>query len=309
MECLDQCEDGHYPGDTWEAEDGCNTCECTEALEIACTLMECLDQCEDGHVPGESWEAGDGCNVCTCTEELLIMCTTLACPEICGELEAQYEALVTDNTACEKDADCQALQGQCGVGLGGCWELVNQTIKQDDLVSLGQKFSQAGCTQWMCKCMLPPVPACVEGVCSVKPDTEGKWAKIEGVFTREGGFFYQFVKYQLKDKVLFVSKSPEAEPCEVPVTEQDLAPILAAAEPVDWPGVKPSYKSPDNPFCCCDQFVYTLALVLTAKDGAVTNVSTNWCDESLFGGLMPEALVTFFESFVALGAVAEANCK
>jgi len=39
-------------------------------LEIECTLAECT--CEDGHLPGESWDADDGCNTCTCTEDLPI---------------------------------------------------------------------------------------------------------------------------------------------------------------------------------------------------------------------------------------------
>jgi len=75
--CVQACEDGHLAGETW-APDSCNTCWCTDSLEIECTLAECT--CEDGHLPGESWDADDGCNTCTCTEDLEIACTKMACP-------------------------------------------------------------------------------------------------------------------------------------------------------------------------------------------------------------------------------------
>ncbi|HEY3493477.1 MAG TPA: hypothetical protein VGK73_02280, partial [Polyangiaceae bacterium] len=48
------------PGETRTAEDGCNTCDCTDEGTWACTEIGCA--CTEG----ETVPAGDGCNTCTC---------------------------------------------------------------------------------------------------------------------------------------------------------------------------------------------------------------------------------------------------
>ncbi len=347
MACVDTCEDGHLVGDTWDAEDGCNTCTCTEDLTIACTEMACPSTCEDGHLPGESWDAGDGCNVCACTEDLQIACTAMICPETCdggylpGEsfpagdgcnvctctaeltiactkmlcpatcqtVEADYEKVISDNISCKSDADCQMLYGQCWIGLGGCYEFANQDLSQAVLDGLAKKFQELGCSGPVCKCAPPPAPACVDGQCGPAPEGTGPWTRVEGKFSKEGGFFYQFTSYLLANDVVTVYSAPDKVKCEVPVTNTDTAPLLPAAAAVDWPSVLPTYKNPENPFCCCDQFVYDLDVVLTAKDGTVTKVSTSWCDESMFGGTMPKPLTSFIETFVGVCALAATQCN
>ena len=71
--------DGHEVGETWDAEDGCNTCTCSES-GMHCTLEVCRD-C-DGYAVGQSWLADDGCNTCQCTEEG-VACTLMACLPDC----------------------------------------------------------------------------------------------------------------------------------------------------------------------------------------------------------------------------------
>jgi len=127
--------------------------------------MACPETCEDGHLVGESWEAEDGCNTCSCTTEGVV-CTELECLDDCEKIQAAYADLVAGAKACEADVECQALWGQCGVGLGGCYEVVNQSISQQELTQLGQMFNDAGCTMWVCDCMPPPLVTCDEGECA-----------------------------------------------------------------------------------------------------------------------------------------------
>lgn len=170
MACVEACDDGHLVGESWDAEDGCNTCTCTEDFAIACTEMACIEACADGHLVGESWDADDGCNTCTCTEDLQIACTKIACPpKSCEDLEKEYAALVSAHQACQADHECQFLFGFCGVGVGGCYEIVNLTLQQEDLEAIADLFNDGECTQWVCDCAPPPQSVfCEAGVCTAE---------------------------------------------------------------------------------------------------------------------------------------------
>ena len=68
-----ECE----PGDTRDAEDGCNTCSCDDAGMWACTDQACETECE----PGDTQPAKDGCNTCFCDDDgTWGSCTEIACP-------------------------------------------------------------------------------------------------------------------------------------------------------------------------------------------------------------------------------------
>ena len=164
----DECEDGHKVGESWDADDGCNTCTCTEDLEIGFTKTACPEMCDDEHVPGDSWDAGDGCNICTCTEDLEIQCTLAECPPLaCDELSQAYGALVDSHKACASNEDCQYLFGYCGVGIGGCYEIVNLDLHQEDLGAIADLFNEGNCVQWVCDCAPPPKSVfCEEGACA-----------------------------------------------------------------------------------------------------------------------------------------------
>ncbi|MFZ6178461.1 DUF4215 domain-containing protein [Nannocystis pusilla] len=71
-------------GDTKPAEDGCNTCTCTDGgwacTEIACEGLECEE--------GETKPAEDGCNTCTCYDGGWA-CTEKGCPDTEGGSETE----------------------------------------------------------------------------------------------------------------------------------------------------------------------------------------------------------------------------
>lgn len=70
-----------YPvGASFPAGDGCNTCTCGAAGQIACTAMACGCMWEGAwHPVGESYPAGDGCNTCVCQADGTSACTLMAC--------------------------------------------------------------------------------------------------------------------------------------------------------------------------------------------------------------------------------------
>lgn len=85
--------------------------------------------------------------------------------DTCPQLEADYAALVTP-PACSGPEDCQVLNGQCGVGLGGCYELSNGAVTQAELDALGAAYSAASCTSAVCDCAEAAPVDCVDDVCA-----------------------------------------------------------------------------------------------------------------------------------------------
>ncbi|MBR58125.1 MAG: hypothetical protein CMH54_08905 [Myxococcales bacterium] len=92
--CFDSCEYGYKtddngcqtcecnpppnscePGSSSPADDGCNTCICSDAGEWVCTAQPCPADC----TPGTTKPADDGCNVCTCVEDGEWVCTMQPC--------------------------------------------------------------------------------------------------------------------------------------------------------------------------------------------------------------------------------------
>ncbi|PKN58603.1 MAG: hypothetical protein CVU56_04995 [Deltaproteobacteria bacterium HGW-Deltaproteobacteria-14] len=75
--------DAYQVGDSFPADDGCNTCGCMADGTVACTKIGCAPQgCHyfgEDYAAGESFPHHDGCNTCTCTEEGLVACTKIAC--------------------------------------------------------------------------------------------------------------------------------------------------------------------------------------------------------------------------------------
>ena len=72
------------------ADDGCNTCTCTEAGEWECTEKDCAEGCVyegEEYEDGESFPASDGCNTCTCSAGR-VGCTLMACAEACTQARA-----------------------------------------------------------------------------------------------------------------------------------------------------------------------------------------------------------------------------
>ena len=117
IECPTECA----AGETKDAGDGCNTCECTgegawACTEIACPPAECTS--------GETKEADDGCNTCECTEDGSWACTEEVCPlecgpDDCGPALGMPNYLCPDGVTMAGPGDCIVQEGDvCG------WEII-----------------------------------------------------------------------------------------------------------------------------------------------------------------------------------------
>lgn len=127
------------PGDTKDADDGCNTCTCGPDGTWACTQIGCDgtstgtgDTCE----PGDTKDADDGCNTCVCTDDGAgWACTEIGCDdggnpfdddgiEVCGADVPTADVQIDDARI-----DGNDLVVELGYGggctehlLGACWD-------------------------------------------------------------------------------------------------------------------------------------------------------------------------------------------
>lgn len=113
---VDSC----VPGESYPADDGCNTCTCAESgkkSDSGCTKIACPDP--DACTPGDKFQAADGCNTCTCGpsgKKADAACTEMACPIMCGGA-AGTTAFPEPADTCVADADCAVVLHQincCG---------------------------------------------------------------------------------------------------------------------------------------------------------------------------------------------------
>jgi hypothetical protein len=83
-ECTDESGRTFASGESWECDDGCNTCAC-EAGAISSTLMYCAEgTCTDEsgtYNVGDSWTcpAPNDCNTCSCEDQDTIVATEMGC--------------------------------------------------------------------------------------------------------------------------------------------------------------------------------------------------------------------------------------
>lgn len=179
-----QCQEGqfcpgHALGQQWEAEDGCNTCLCTVDGPL-CTQDPCgppdLGHDADTDAPAPEDMPGDADLVEDMPPgdsgpdaELDVAPDQPDAPDQdedpCPQIQSDYDALLEQASGCQVDADCGWLYGQCGLGLGSCYEAVNQSLRQQDLGALGARWFQNRCGGEPCRCDTPPPIACQEGRC------------------------------------------------------------------------------------------------------------------------------------------------
>jgi|GEM_PF-5880008 len=128
--------------------------------------------------------------------------------------------------------------------------------------------------------------------------------QTEGGFTGAGS-----LDLWLQMGLLHVS-SPWGQPpyCSAYLSADTYEALYALAGAVDWAGVPATYKSPENPDCCCDQFVYEMNLSFVGPEGAASYTATTWCDESLTNGAMPQALVDFLQALDEAAHEVLASC-
>lgn len=86
----------------------------------------------------------------------------------CDAIEDEYRDLLADHISCSDDTDCVVLDGQCSVGLGGCYEVANVDLSAQ-LAELGRRYQESGCTMGVCDCAGPPRAFCNMGGCGLMP--------------------------------------------------------------------------------------------------------------------------------------------
>jgi len=150
-ECFDDCapQDVSFVGD------------CEPASRYAFNGIECvaMDGCSCiGDDCDASYDSLEACEAAHAT------CSTNALS--CDEIEALSDAYVS-HTACQDDSDCLMVYGQCGIGVGGCYHVVNREWDSAGLEAIGAAWANAGCTGPVCDCAEPPdTVICDDGVCA-----------------------------------------------------------------------------------------------------------------------------------------------
>ena len=76
---------------------------------------------------------------------------------ICERIQTQYDKL-TALTQCDTVEDCHIVTGECGVGLGDCYHVVNNEKSPAQLSALGQMWLDNSCGGAVCDCPAPPDP-------------------------------------------------------------------------------------------------------------------------------------------------------
>lgn len=130
------------------------------------------------------------------------------------------------------------------------------------------------------------------------------WYDSEGGFTGQGALDVRVADWTVR--VHDPWRDPDT--CETLHQTEWMERLQAAAAAVDWDAVAPSYVSPENPHCCCDQLVYELTVGLTDAQGATRTVTTRWCDESLADDGLPADLLEFVDAVLEVGDEAFAFC-
>lgn len=232
--------------------------------------------------------------------------------DISGDLDVESE--LTDAVACSPEGlvdicccDMDALTEP--VCVDGAW-----TCPQG--FSL---FSGDDCS-WECgsPCSMPcPDLKDVEeelGQPDLMPDPDAdnvRLTSLSFLLNISGGFMATNRNYMLEGELLTRQNliSAPGEICSGQVGQDLLLPILDQAAQVPWAELLPTYISPENPNCCCDQFIMNLQVTVHYSDATSVAASTSWCDESLAQGLVPQALVVLIEQIKDAATAIGLTCQ
>lgn len=158
-------------GESFPADDGCNTCSCTSGGLVACTDMACPGGClYDGvsYQPGDTFWSSDGCNKCSCSEGGMVGCTKMACGGPGCWSEGVYYEPGQSFPAPDGCNTCSCIgNGQAACTLKACVEGCEYEGKT---YLPGESFpSIDGCNT--CTCLDGGV-ACTEKACLCDPKTD-----------------------------------------------------------------------------------------------------------------------------------------
>jgi hypothetical protein len=97
---------------------------------------------------------------------------SIACvggPTTCDDIVAVHDEYIS-RVSCMDDSDCVVIEGQCGIGLGGCHQVINRHWGAEGLATLGEAWFEAGCIRPVCDCPAPPESAaCIDERCVAVP--------------------------------------------------------------------------------------------------------------------------------------------
>ena len=285
--CL-ACGDGVCDQD----EDICNCpADCTEECATAGEYVHPWDpngpECCPGLRASGVYEI-DAAGVC---QPLLGGAICIACGDrVCGPGE--------DSCNCPDDcaADCEGLPEDACVDRNGC--LPGYAGFCDCTCPGPPGYEGGGCEGCSADCFM--YAACVAGPEELDIDLE-----TDGGFDGSGG-----MDISVHDGFMAVH-NPFGHPenCTVELRETQMARLLTAAGHVDWTGLARSYISPDNPYCCCDQFVYGLDALIHFGGGAYVSTATEWCDESYYMGSMPAGFLAFYDELSLVAREVSDFCR
>jgi hypothetical protein len=191
-------------------------------------------------------------------------------------------------------SDCAAtcLGAKCAVWDGGC----------DDAIPAQPWWAYDGhaCIEIdSCVCDNCPGTYKTEGLC--KAACAGVYLYL-GVSTTGGKSGNGAFDWEVSPGKL-TGYNPLAEPknCNVPLGPNAMNTLWEAAAKVDFPSIQKSYKSPENPTCCCDQIVSSASGSFDPGAGGGGTFWTEWCSESETAGKMPKPLLDLFATLETVG--------
>jgi len=139
---------------------------CDPALRYVFTGVECVGMSGCSCVGGE---CGNSLPVAPVDQCLAAYANCLGAPRSCDQIAELY-AEYTSRNACGDDVDCRVTGGHCGVGLGGCYHVMNIQWPASGMELLAAEWQRQGCSGGICDCPATPESAsCVDGVCTAAP--------------------------------------------------------------------------------------------------------------------------------------------
>jgi hypothetical protein len=97
--------------------------------------------------------------------------------------------------------------------------------------------------------------------------------------------------------------------CTASLTVRQRTSLFNAAAEVSWTSLPDDFLPPDNPSCCCDQFVYNLNISWLVLVGSGGSAVVDWCDQSVADGLLRPAFASFIAELNAVADAVEAACS
>ena len=189
VDCIDNYCGGCY-ADFYDLEGNLVDCydtsieECSDLYGVSFGMCDmwmgfALINGECQGVSGCGWQV-DGVDYSDAFFDSMLECQSECIEDelTCDEIESQYSMLHSGEYAsCIEDSDCNAIWGDCGVGLGDCHYSVNNTFDYNQSSNLVENWIGNDCMDGVCDCLPLPNAICVDNQCDLTycdtPNPEG----------------------------------------------------------------------------------------------------------------------------------------